>query len=128
VPAPTASAALVLSTCRALLASVPDELDKGVRRRPVTGDATRTAAWGDPAVTLRCGVARATTGIGPITIDGLSFLTRTADGVTTWTTSDRAVNVAIDVPRSYAEQAYDVQPLIPAILMALPAAAPAPGA
>jgi len=125
---PTASAAVVVSSCRSLLASVPNELDKGVQRRPVTGDPARTAAWGDPAVTLRCGVARATAGIGPITIDGLSFLTRNDNGITTWTTSDRTVNVAIDVPRSYAEQAYDVQPLIPAILKTLPAAAPAPGA
>jgi hypothetical protein len=127
VPVPTASAALVVSSCRALISSLPDELDSGVRRRPVTGDATRTAAWGDPAITLRCGVAHATTGVGPITIDGLSFLTNASAGITTWTTTDRAVNVSIDVPKSYAEQVYDVNPLVGALLRALPAASAAPG-
>ncbi len=125
---PTASAELVVSSCRALLAAVPAELDKDVRRRPVTGDAARTAAWGDPPVTLQCGVARAVKGIGPITIDGLSFLTNQGGGVVTWTTSDRAVNVAITIPESYEEQAYQVQPLIPAILKHLPAPGHAPGA
>jgi hypothetical protein len=116
---PTASAALIVSSCRALLSAAPGVLDTGVRRRPVTGDATRTAAWGDPAITLRCGVARATTGVGPITIDGLSFLTNASGGVTTWTTTDHAVNVSIDVPSAYESQVYDVQPLIP-VLKKLP--------
>jgi hypothetical protein len=124
---PTATAALVVSSCRALLSSVPDELDKGVRRRAVTGDPTRTAAWGEPPITLRCGVARATSGIGPVTIDGLSFLTQASNGVTTWTTTDRAVNVSIDVPKTYQEQVYQVNPLVAPLLKALPAAAPAPG-
>jgi hypothetical protein len=117
----------VLSSCRALVAALPSELDTGVRRRPVSGDANRTAAWGDPAITMRCGVGRATGGIGPITIDGLSFLTRTSAGITTWTTTDRAVNVAIDVPKSYAEQVYDVNPLVAVLLRWLPAASAAPG-
>ncbi|MCU1588854.1 MAG: hypothetical protein JWP11_110 [Frankiales bacterium] len=117
----------MLSACRALLAAVPAELDTGVRRRPVTGDATRTAAWGDPAITLRCGVSRATTGLGPITIDGVSFLTSTRAGITTWTTSDRAVSAAIDVPKAYKEQVYDVNPLVSALLHALPAIPAAPG-
>jgi hypothetical protein len=43
-----------------------------------------------------------------------------------WTTADRAVNVALDIPTSY-EQAYLVQALVPA-LKRLPAPAAAPGA
>jgi hypothetical protein len=128
VPVPTASAAEIVASCRSLLAAVPNQLDAGVRRRPVTGDATRTAAWGDPAITLRCGVARATTGVGPITIDTVSFLTSTGGSITTWTTTDRAVNVSIDVPKHYTEQVYDVTPLVSPIVKSLPAAAPAPGA
>jgi hypothetical protein len=117
-----------VSACAALIALLPDQLDSGVHRRPVTGDAGRTAAWGDPPITLRCGVAHATSGIGPITIDGLSFFTHDDAGVTTWTTTDRAVNVSVGIPKAYEEQAYDIQPLIPAMLKALPAAPPAPGA
>jgi hypothetical protein len=112
-----------------LLATLPSQLDKDVRRRPVSGDATRTAAWGDPAVTLRCGVPRPDQGLEPIIIDNLSFVTTKAHGVTTWTTSDRAVNVSIDVPASYTgEQGYLVTPLVAPLLAALPTAAAAPGA
>jgi hypothetical protein len=78
-------------------------------------------------VTLRCGVAHATSGIGPITIDAVSFLTEDKAGVTTWTTTDRAVNVAVGIPKAYEEQVYEIQPLIPAISKALPTAPPAPG-
>jgi hypothetical protein len=127
VPVPSASAALVVSSCRTLLAAVPDELDTGVRRRPVTGDPARTAAWGDPPVTLRCGVPLPDQAETPIVIDGLPFVTTKAAGVVTWTTSDRAVNVSVDVPSAYEEQVYDVQPLIP-MLKQLPKPDDAPGA
>jgi hypothetical protein len=116
----------VLSACRQLLASLPAELDDGVRRRPVTEDAERTAAWGDPAITLRCGVMLPDQTLEPIEIDGLKLVTTKAAGVVTWTTFDRAVNVAIAVPTAYEEQVYDVQPLVPA-LKELPAPQPAPG-
>jgi hypothetical protein len=126
VPVPTSSAAAVVSACTTLLAAVPAELDTGVRRRPVTGDTNRTAAWGDPAITLRCGVALPDQTLEPIVIDGLKLVTTTSNGVITWTTFDRAVNVAIAVPSSYEEQVYDVQPLVP-MLRHLPAPQPAPG-
>jgi hypothetical protein len=126
VAVPTATATPVISACRALLAALPDELDTGVRRRPVTGDATRTAAWGDPAITLTCGVPLPDQSLQPIEIDGLKLVTKKARGVVTWTTFDRAVNVSIAVPTSYEEQIYDVQPLVPA-LKKLPAPKAAPG-
>jgi hypothetical protein len=110
----------VVSACAALIASLPDELDPGVRRRPVTGDRTRTAAWGDPPIILRCGVALPDQSLEPIVIDGLKLVTKKADGAITWTTFDRAVNVAVAVPSSYEEQVYDVQPLVP-VLKKLPA-------
>jgi hypothetical protein len=127
VAAPTTSAPEVVSACASLLASVPDELDTGVRRRPVSGDASRTAAWGDPAITLRCGVALPDQTLEPIQIDNLKLVTTKSAGVITWTTFDRAVNVAIAVPTSYDEQVYVVQPLVP-MLKKLPAPQPAPGA
>jgi hypothetical protein len=53
-------------------------------------------------------------------IDGLKLVTTKAKGVITWTTFDRAVNVALDVPTAYEEQVYDVQALVPS-LQTLPA-------
>ena len=127
VPAPSASAPLVLSSCRSLIAALPDQLSKDVHRRPVTGDATRTAAWGDPAVTLQCGVPLPDQAVTPVTIDGLPLVTDERGAQVTYTTQDRAVNVTLTVPKSYQDQAYLVLPLI-AVLKKLPAPDAAPGA
>jgi hypothetical protein len=43
------------AACRDLVAALPDEVD-GQDRREVTGADGRAAAWGDPAIVLRCGV------------------------------------------------------------------------
>ena len=105
MPVPSSTAKPVLAACAALLSGLPQELDKGVRRRPVTGDATRTAAWGDPAVTLQCGVPLPDQTQTPLLVDGLPFVTKEGGGRVLWTTQDRAVNVLLDIPTSY-EQAY----------------------
>ncbi|MCA1710662.1 MAG: DUF3515 domain-containing protein [Actinobacteria bacterium] len=127
VALPSASAKPVIDACRTLLAAIPDELDKGVTRRPVTGDATRTAAWGDPAVTLQCGVPLPDQTATPLVLDGLPFVTKKTAGRVLWTTSDRAVNVSLDIPTAYEEQGYLVLTLVP-VLKQLPAPAAAPGA
>jgi hypothetical protein len=124
---PSASATLVVSACRALLAAVPGVLDKGVRRRPVTGDPARTAAWGDPPITLECGVPLPDQTITPLRIDGFPLVTVEKGGIVTYTTSERAVNARITIPRSYDDQTYLVLPLLPA-LKRLPAPTAAPGA
>jgi hypothetical protein len=124
---PSASASLVLSACRTVLAAVPDELGEGVPRRPVTGDATRTAAWGSPPVTLRCGVPLPGQTQPPLVIDGFALVVEERGNAVTYTTADRAVNAAVVVPKSYEDQAYLVQALIPA-LRRLPDPTAAPGA
>jgi hypothetical protein len=128
VPVPSASAALVVQACKDLLAAVPQQLDAGVQRRPVTGDAGRTAAWGDPAITLQCGVPLPDlTAAPPLIVDGLAFVTRERPGRVIWTTQGRAVNVALDIPKAYESQALVVLPLIGPIEKSLPLPAPAPG-
>ena len=97
---PSSSAPAVTTACTALTGALPDELDKGVRRRRVTGDATRTAAWGEPPVTLQCGVPRPDQTGESLVVDGLAFVTRRAGDHVVWTTRDRAVNVALDIPTS----------------------------
>ncbi len=62
VPVPTTAAPLVVSSCSALLRAVPEELGDGLKRREVTGDPLRTAAWGDPAVTASTTAAGTSTG------------------------------------------------------------------
>ena len=45
--------------CQRLHGALPDSVD-GRDRRETTPSSTRTAAWGEPAVVLRCGVPRPT--------------------------------------------------------------------
>lgn len=127
VPVPANAAPAVRSACAALTSALPDRLAGGAARRPVTGDPARTAAWGDPPVTLRCGVPLPDQAAPPLIIDGLRFVTRKTNGRVLWTTQDRAVNVTLDIPTSYEPQADLVLPLV-AVLAKLPIPAAAPGA
>jgi len=117
----------VLSSCRALIAALPGQLVEGVQRRPVSGDADRTAAWGDPPVTLQCGVPLPDQTVTPVTIDSLPLVTVERGPQVTYTTQNRAVNATVTVPKTYDDQAYLVLPLI-AALKRLPTPGAAPGA
>jgi hypothetical protein len=123
---PSASAGLVDAVCRTLIDALPVELNGGVRRRPVSPDTGRTAAWGDPAVTLQCGVPLGDQTQTPLQIDGFPLVTDERGAAVTYTTADRAVNVAVRVPKSYEEQVYLVQDLVP-FLTKLPTPEPGPG-
>lgn len=127
VPVPTAASASVEAVCRAVTQALPANLGVGVDRRPVTGDPDRTAAWGDPAVTLTCGTAPPGQGgvdgtefsLGLPDYDGscavatpdpthcLAFLQRDNGNGNLFTTYKRAVTVAVNAP-----DAYDTQVLI----------------
>ena len=130
VPVPSPTATLVVSSCSALLRALPEEIGEGLRRREVTGDPLRTAAWGEPAVTLECGVERPTRAEPPVELgpndEGplVAFTTRDVGAGTRFTTSDRAVTVAVTVP-----DVYDSQVLVDltGALRALPTPTPAPG-
>ena len=99
------------SSCAALLLALPDEIDPDVRRRPVTGDATRTAAWGDPAVTLECGVPAPDRLEEPAQVNGVVWSVRDIGAGYRWTTRDLAVYVAVDIPDAYDNGAELVNPL-----------------
>jgi hypothetical protein len=117
---PSATASLVTSACARLIAARPHALAPGDHPRPVWGDAGRPAAWGHPPIRLRCGVPQPDPALEPIEIDGFKLVTQKSGKLVTWTTFDRAVAVAIEVPTAYEEQVYDVQPLV-ATLKTLPA-------
>lgn len=101
--------AAVARTCRELLAAVPERLRDDLPRRPVRGDATRTAAWGDPPVQLACGVPPAPESAEPVEVgppEGgtVAFEVEDVDDGVRWTTRDRTVPVAITVPDQYDSQ------------------------
>ncbi len=110
------------SACRALVAALPDSVSDQKRRQVRPGDAFG-AAWGDPAIVLRCGVAK------PAGFDKFSTCQET-DGVgwfipehqitgsptaIVMTTVGRAQNVEVRIPADYFPPAATMVDLAPAI-------------
>jgi hypothetical protein len=86
--------------CRDLHRRLPTELD-GRTRRDTVPTSTLTAAWGQPALLLRCGVPdppQLTPTSEIISVNGVDwFLVETADAYT-FVTVGRDANVALRVP------------------------------
>jgi hypothetical protein len=116
--------------CRALVTELPGELGK-LPQRAVTGDGGASeiaAAWGDPAVTLRCGVE-------PVEVAGDAQLFRLGETCwyvaetkqhTTWTTVDRENPVEVAVPAKLDEPGQLVQGLTTAVSKKVPPLADVP--
>jgi hypothetical protein len=118
---PVADAAATATPCLALLARLPSELmgparevradsDGTPQRTPVSEPtvAKYAAAWGSPAITLRCGVGRPaalTPSAQLIGVNGVEWVAAssgTAGGTATvWTTTSLPVNVEVTVPPKY---------------------------
>lgn len=120
--------------CRALITKLPDPLGD-LPRRVVAGDhgAPEIAgAWGEPAVTLRCGVE-------PVEVAKDAKVWRFAakkqsacwyadesKKATTWTTVDRELAVELTVPAKHSESGQLVQALTKPVDKKIPAAKDAP--
>lgn len=128
VPAPPANPAAD-AACTSLLGKLPINLattDGELSGRSAQSTWTYVAAWGEPAVVLRCGVPRPA-GLGPGSAEqlfsangakGVYWLPERKNDVTVWTSVDRAVYVEVSVPTSYR------QPPLGAIADAIGAALP----
>lgn len=92
------------ASCTTLMAALPDPLGQLPRRQLVQGDdplLAGVAAWGEPAVVLRCGVptpAELTCSAPVQVVNGVSWLLLKGDGATTYLAVDRAVRIALTVP------------------------------
>jgi hypothetical protein len=113
------------AACATLIAALPDEVDPGVERRQVRDDAL-TAAWGDPPVTLMCGVAAPDRPEEPVIVNGVSWTVRDIGPGFQWTTSGRLVSVAVQIPDAYENGVEIVNPLSGPVAQALPAVSPSP--
>ncbi len=82
--------------CAQVIISLPDEVGEGGRR---TTTSQSTAAWGEPAVVLRCGVQSpdATTDLCS-TFDGVDWVLTELDGGRLYTTFGRDPGIAVTVP------------------------------
>jgi hypothetical protein len=117
----------VAAVCRTVVAKLPETV-LDLRRRPVTAGAEQNAAYGDPALTLSCGVAAPslppTSQVYPLS--GVCWSTQTATTGTVWTTVDRTVPVAVTVPGRPDGSGQSVVPLSKVIVDAVPRLAAPP--
>jgi hypothetical protein len=122
VPVPSPDAATV-RRCVALRDLLPDRLhDRSSRTtRPGSG---LTAAWGTPAIALRCGVPRPPS-MRPtaelVTINGISWFPQPPDRPVTFTALGRRAYVEVTIPVTYAPAGDVLVELTNAIKTALPA-------
>jgi hypothetical protein len=93
------------AVCAKLGAALPQTLD-GRKRRSTTPASGLVAAWGSPAIVLRCGVPVVPTDAGDhITVDGVGWLTQgPLNGTVVWTTTDRTTGIELSVPASVNDQ------------------------
>ncbi|AXE38600.1 DUF3515 domain-containing protein [Acidipropionibacterium virtanenii] len=100
-PSPSGSAAV---GCRAVMARLPGTVD-GLSR---TATGTFTASWGDPAVTLRCGVPRPA-GLTSTSrcdeVDGVGWYSEEFTEIWRFTTIGRSGYVEVTVPAVHSPAA-----------------------
>ncbi|WP_314177109.1 DUF3515 domain-containing protein [Streptomyces winkii] len=125
-PSPSGKAA---ETCRALHDRLPERVD-GQQRITLDPASKYTAAWGDPAIELRCGVRRpeklspGSEHYNPTAeaaeVNGVSWLLEQRDDGYRFTTTDRAANVELTVPDRYAPEINSLTDLAKAIRESVP--------
>ncbi|MDQ4085520.1 MAG: DUF3515 domain-containing protein [Actinomycetota bacterium] len=110
------------AACADLLSALPATVD-GRPRRDVEPPDALAAAWGDPAIVLRCGVPEppALTAASPCAeVNGVGwFAEQRADGYR-FTTIGRSTNVAVQVPYEYQPAADALVDLASAVRRTVP--------
>lgn len=110
--------------CAAVIAALPGTV-AGEQRRDVI--ATGAAAWGDPPITLRCGVdlpATYTPTSQLIDAEGVAWLSETVDGGSRFTSVRTSPRIEVSVP-AVQEPASAALVDLAAVLVQLPQAGPA---
>jgi hypothetical protein len=115
------------ASCQELLAALPETLDGQPSREVSPADAS-AAAWGDPAIVVRCGVERPP-GLTPdaqlFEVDRLAWFPEELPDGYRFTTYDRDPVVEVVVPAAYAPE-IDVVVEVGAVVRATLPAAPRP--
>ena len=92
--------------CTALMADLPATVLDGKRRKVEPG--RHSAAWGDPPITLRCGVDKPP-GLSAASacyeVNGVGWFAEEASGGYLFTTIGRTAYVEVGVPSEYAPEA-----------------------
>lgn len=123
---PQPATARATAACETLGAALAERLPDGLLgqpRRDVAPQSSRTAAWGDPPITLRCGVPRPAAlraASQLLTVDGVAWFPEQLTNGYRFTTYGRVTNVEVDVPDDYAPEANALVALAAAIRSTTP--------
>lgn len=102
-PSPSAG---VRQQCAAVMADLPETVLDQPRRTVEPG--ALSAAWGDPTITLKCGVDKPP-GLGDASecfeVNGVGWFAEQAEGGYLFTTIGRSAYVQVGVPTRYAPEA-----------------------
>lgn len=89
--------------CRELISHTPDVVD-GQRRREIAHPSPYTAAWGDPAITLSCGVSKPP-GLNAASecfeVNGVGWFSEQRPDGYRFTTIGRKAYAQVVVPKKY---------------------------
>lgn len=130
--APVELAAPVLTerpatVCRALTSQLPPKV-RDLAQRPVTAGAEQNAAYGDPALTVACGVAEPA--VPPTDdvwmVDKVCWYAVEQSGATVLTTVDREAAVRVTVPGAYEQPLQWVGAISDTIVASIPSAGDVP--
>jgi hypothetical protein len=115
------------AACRVLMSHLPGAL-RDRPRRPVTAGPDQNAAYGDPAITLTCGVPPVSlpAGADVYGLSGVCWYSQPDGGGTAWTTVDRETPVRVTVPGAYHSPGQWVIEFSAPVTAALPRAANVP--
>ncbi len=112
------------ATCAQFLAALPETVDDQSSREVAPAGAP-AAAWGDPAIVVRCGVT-APAGMTPdaqlFEVDGLAWYPEELPDGYRFTTYDRQALVEVVVPSAYAPEIAVVTAVGAAVRDTVPAA------
>jgi hypothetical protein len=122
MPAP-ALAERPATVCRALLSRLPQNL-RDLAQRPVTAGSEQNAAYGDPALTVACGLPAPS--FAPTDdvwlVNQVCWHAADKAGTTVLTTVDREVTVRVSVPATYEQPLQWVAPVSASVVAAVPSA------
>ncbi|MEO3924617.1 DUF3515 family protein [Micromonosporaceae bacterium B7E4] len=109
------------TVCRALLSRLPATL-RDLGQRPVTAGPEQNAAYGDPAITLACGVPRPTVpAVADLwMVNRVCWLTEHRDGGLVLTTVDREVPVRLSVPAGQEQTVQWAAPVSESLVASVP--------
>jgi len=109
------------TVCRALLSRLPASI-RDLGQRPVTAGPEQNAAYGDPALTLSCGVPKPT--VAPTAdlwmVNGVCWHTEHGDADLVLTTVDREVPVRLVVPPGQEQTVQWAAPVSQSLVASVP--------